>query len=141
YNRDMQEDKPPVFDTVDTITAVLTVVEHMIDSLKINPGHMLRATERGFLAATEVADYLAKKKMPFRQAHGLVKQIVLQCVKNNATLADLSLGDWQKYSPLIQSDIVAVIDPLRIVQTKKSEGGTSRQSVLRQLTNLKKLCR
>ncbi|MGA2091188.1 MAG: argininosuccinate lyase [Endomicrobiales bacterium] len=140
YNRDMQEDKPPVFDTVDTLTSCLTVIGNMIATLEINPARMISSTERGFLAATEVADYLAKKKMPFRQAHGIVKEIVLYCIENKCTLSELSMAQWQHFSSLIKSDIRTIIDPRRIVETKQSEGGTSRSSVLRQINALKKIC-
>lgn len=141
YNRDMQEDKPPVFDTADTLDAVLPVVEGMIATMTVKPARMLQATEKGFLAATEAADYLAKKKVPFRQAHGIVKNIVLQCVRDGRALGDLSCEEWRRHSPLFGEDIRKVIDPRTIVDTKISEGGTARQSVRRQISALKKICR
>lgn len=140
YNRDMQEDKPPVFDAVDTVTGCLPVVEGMLATLHADPARMMTATERGFLGATEVADYLARKGMPFRQAHGIVAGIVRSCIAQGKTLADLSAKEFSRFSPLLGADVRAVIDPAGIVRTKRSAGGTARQSVLRQINSMRRLC-
>lgn len=143
YNRDLQEDKPPVFDAVDNVKMCLKVINEMTASMKFIKENTLKSTEKGFIAATEIADYLAKKGIPFREAHGVVKNIVLYCIKNSKTLNELSLHELnklypQKY-PAFKNDIFALIDPKNIIETKKSYGGTSKKSVEKQLVLLKKL--
>ena len=143
YNRDLQEDKPPVFDAADNVKMCLEVMNEMTASLKFVKENTLKSTEKGFIAATEIADYLAKNGIPFREAHGVVKNIVLYCVKNSKTLNELSLHEINKFYPqkypAFKNDIFNLINPKNIIETKTSYGGTSRKSVEKQVNLLKKL--
>ncbi|GAB1402738.1 argininosuccinate lyase [Elusimicrobiota bacterium] len=138
YNRDLQEDKPPVFDATDTIKLCLEVITDMTESLSFNKEKTIKSTEKGFLQATEIADYLARKNIPFRTAHSIVKDIVNFCIKNNKTLDCLSLNEYKKFSKDIEKDIFGFININDIVNSKNSTGGTSKKSVLKQITDIKK---
>jgi argininosuccinate lyase len=139
YNRDMQEDKPPLFDAIDTVKGNLTVIAPMIETLKINEANMLKATVKGYLSATELADYLARRGMDFRSAHGLVKDIVGYCARNKKTLDEPTIAELKSFSEAFSNDIIAMLKPERIVQNKVSEGGTSAASVNKQIKKLKNL--
>ena len=139
YNRDLQEDKPPVFDATDTIKICLEVITDIMTSITFKKEKTLKSTERGFLQATEIADYLARKDIPFRTAHGIVQQIVHYCIDNNKTLPELSIDEYKKFSKNIEKDLYKYIDVKNIVNTKTSLGGTSRKSILKQISELKKI--
>jgi argininosuccinate lyase len=139
YNRDMQEDKPPLFDAVDTIKDCLGVMAPMVFSMEIKPESMYNSTKKGFLCATELADYLTKKGMPFRTSHGIVKNIVEYCVKNDKELIDLSIKELKAFSVLFDDKAKLLLDPEKIVNLKKSQGGTSVSSVKKQIAGLKEL--
>lgn len=138
YNRDLQEDKPPVFDATDTIKSCLEVMTAIISSLQFKKEKTLKSTEKGFLQATEIADYLAKKNIPFRTAHGIVQQIVRYCIDNNKTLDELSIKEYKKFSKEIENDLYKFIDIKNIVNAKTSYGGTSKKSILKQIEEIKK---
>jgi argininosuccinate lyase len=138
YNRDLQEDKPPVFDALDNIKMCLEVITEMIDSLEFIKKKTLRSTEKGFIAATEIADYLTRSDIPFRTAHGIVKNIVLYCEKNSKTLNELSLIEYNKFSPIFKKDIFRYLNVKNIANMKISYGGTSKKSVLHQIKNIKR---
>jgi len=141
YNRDLQEDKPPVFDAVDNIKLCLEVANEMTATLKFEKENTLRSTEKGFMAATEVADYLVRKDIPFREAHGVVKNIVEYCVKNCKNLSTLSLQEYNRFYPkkypIFDDDIFKYVTPESIISKKTSEGGTSANSVKKQISLLK----
>ncbi|AKL98146.1 argininosuccinate lyase [Endomicrobium proavitum] len=143
YNRDLQEDKPPVFDAVDNVKLCVEVINEMIVTLKFDKAKTLKSTEKGFMAATEIADYLARKDIPFREAHGVVKSIVEYCIKNSKTLSSLSLQEYNKFYPkkypIFDDDIFKFIDLQNIVAKKTSEGGTSVNSVKKQISLLKNI--
>jgi len=139
YNRDMQEDKPPLFDAVDTVRQCLSVMAGMLASLRTNPDRMLRSTDKGFLQATELADYLADKGVPFRQAHGVAQDIVAYCLRRQKTLRELTADELRQFSPLFGADVQKLLAPQSVVERKTSYGGTSRASVRRQLRLLRKL--
>ncbi|MDD2523362.1 MAG: argininosuccinate lyase [Endomicrobiaceae bacterium] len=139
YNRDLQEDKPPVFDATDTVKLCLGVITELMQTFSFKKDTTLKSTEKGFLQATEVADYLAKKNIPFRTAHGIVKNIVNYCIKNEKTLDSLSLNEYKIFSEIIDKDIYSFIDVKNIVNAKVSIGGTSKKSVVKQILDLKKL--
>lgn len=139
YNRDLQEDKPPVFDATDTVKLCLGVITDLMETFSFKKDKTLKSTEKGFLQATEVADYLARKNIPFRTAHGIVKNIVNYCIKNEKTLDSLSLDEYKIFSEIIDKDIYSFIDVKNIVNAKTSLGGTSKKSVLKQISDLKKL--
>lgn len=105
YNRDLQEDKPPMLDTVDTLNSVLNLLAKLLPTLKFDTLRMQQALRQGFPEATEVANYLVKKGLPFRQSHNIVAKIVNYCLQKNKRFADLNLTEWQKFSALFDQDI------------------------------------
>lgn len=139
YNSDMQEDKPPVFDAIDTVKDCLEVMAPLVGTIRVNKSKMFAATENGFLEATELADYLAKKGIPFREAHGIVADIVKYCVKTGRKLGELHASELMKFSEKFGPDIKKLLHPENIVKAKVSEGGTSPASVEKQLKVLKQI--
>lgn len=138
YNKDMQEDKEPLFDTIDTIKDVLRVFSPMIKAMKVNAGRMLKATSAGFLNATDAADYLAKKGLPFREAHHAAGSAVAYCIKNEKTLDELTLDEWKKFSRLFDDDIKKAISIKRSLNTRRVYGGTAVETVKKRLSEVKK---
>lgn len=110
YNKDMQEDKEGFFDSVKTIEMCLQIMERMISTLKLKEENMKKAVHGGFLNATEVADYLVNKNVPFRDAHSIVGKIVIYCEDNNKAIEELTLEELKKFSEAIDSDIYSFID-------------------------------
>ena len=133
YNKDMQEDKEAVFDSCDTVKMCLQVFAPMIDAMKANTDNMKRAAQKGFINATDLADYLVKKGMPFRSAYKISGQLVAQCIRNNTVLEELPLEAYQAYSDLFDIDLYQQIDLLNCVEKRISEGGTSVASVEKQI--------
>ena len=133
YNKDMQEDKEGLFDVVDTVTASLRTVEMMVSSWTVRTEAMRMAAERGFTNATDVADYLAKKGVPFREAHEVAGKLVLQCIQDDCALLDLTLQQFQVYSSHFDEDIFECIRIKSVVERRTSYGGTSASSVKRQI--------
>lgn len=129
YNKDMQEDKEQVFDAVDTIQKCLLVVEPMIRTMQVNRDTMAFGAKGGFTNATDLADYMAKKGVPFREAHELVGRIVLQCSKKRIGLEDLSLRDYQELSPIFEEDLFRSIRIEYCVRARKITGGPSPETV------------
>jgi argininosuccinate lyase len=129
YNKDMQEDKEAVFDTADTIKACLSIFTGMLSTIKINKERMARATKNGFINATDVADYLAKKGVPFRTAHRIVGQLVLYCSERGLSFDDLDIGTFKSISPAFDEDILHVIDPVSCVSSRDIPGGPSPRQV------------
>jgi argininosuccinate lyase len=109
YNRDNQEDKPPLFDTVDTVTACLQVYAEMVPHLQPNRARMREAAARGYSTATDLADYLVKKGLPFRDAHHAVGATVAFAVQKGCDIAELSLAELRQFSPLVGEDVFACI--------------------------------
>jgi argininosuccinate lyase len=110
YNKDMQEDKEQFFDALDTVMSCIKVMSGMLSTLKIKAENMKKAVKKGFLNATEVADYLVSKGMAFRDAHGVVGSIVLYCEENNTAIEDLTLDQLNKFSSLFKEDVYSFID-------------------------------
>ncbi len=133
YNKDMQEDKEAIFDSVDTVKQCLAVMIPLLKTMHPLPDSMYSAAQKGFLNATDVADYLTRKGMPFRSAYHIVGQLVALCLERGETLDSLPLDIYQKYSPLFAADLYADIDMTACVQKRCSEGGTSAQSLEKQL--------
>ena len=133
YNKDMQEDKESTFDALETVKACLTVFDGMVGSIKANRENMLTAAKKGFINATDLADYLTKKGKPFREAYKLCGQIVEYCSKNNRTLEDLSESEYKTFDPMFESDLFDAIDLLNCVKRRVSEGGTGVESVEKQI--------
>ncbi|AUJ31399.1 MAG: argininosuccinate lyase [Liquorilactobacillus nagelii] len=133
YNKDLQEDKEGAFDTVKTILPSLNVFNGMLATLTLNKANMSHATEHDFSNATELADYLAAKGLPFREAHRLVGELVLQGIKENRSLQDFSLDELQQQSPLIQNDVYQALKPEIAVERRNSAGGTGFEQIKKQL--------
>ncbi|KAF0145863.1 MAG: argininosuccinate lyase [Nitrospirae bacterium] len=141
YNRDMQEDKVPVFDTTDTVKACLTVLAQMLPEIKFNKGKMHGAAEKAYSTATDIAEYLVKKRIPFREAHEITGKIVFYCIKNKKELKGLSINEFKKFSPAIARDIYSRIRAEDSIKAKKSRGGTAPSEVRKQIKRLKQLLR
>lgn len=124
YNKDMQEDKEGMFDTVHTVKGSLQIFAGMIETLKVLGGNMEKATNEDFSNATELADYLATKGMPFRRAHEVVGKLVLHCIQNNKFLLDLTSTEFKEASSLFEDDIYHVLEPKTVVARRNSAGGT-----------------
>lgn len=137
YNKDMQEDKEPVFDAVDTVIMCLDVYVGMIKTMKAKTDNMKKAAQKGFINATDLADYLVVKGLPFRSAYKTSGQIVSYCIKNNKTLEELSLDEYKQFSSLIDSGVYEAVDLYNCVSKRQSYGGTSVQSVEKQIKYIK----
>ena len=139
YNKDMQEDKESVFDAVDTVKMCLQVFAPMIATMSANRQNMIKAAQKGFINATDLADYLVKKGLPFRSAYKISGQLVALCIEKNTVLEDLPLSTYQEYSPLFQEDVYVDIDLATCVEKRISEGGTSVESVKQQIIYVRNL--
>lgn len=124
YNKDMQEDKEGMFDTVKTVKGSLKIFAGMIETMKVNRKQMEKAVSQDFSNATELADYLATKGVPFREAHEIVGKLVLYCIQNNKFLLDLRLDEFKQASPLFEEDIYTILEPRNVVDRRNSAGGT-----------------
>ncbi len=133
YNKDLQEDKEGVFDALDTIKFSLAVAAQIVNGMKLRKENMRRAVEEDFSNATDLADYLVKKNLPFRQAHEVAGKLVHFCIEKNIYLKDLTLDDFKKFSPLFDADIHDAIKPETCVAARNSQGGTSFQQVAAQI--------
>ena len=138
YNKDMQEDKEGMFDAVDTVKMCLQVFAPMIATMTAKTENMKRAAQKGFINATDLADYLVKKGLPFRSAYKLSGELVALCIEQNTVLEDLPLSTYQKYSPLFDINLYQEIDLATCVKKRISEGGTSVGSVLTQIGYVRK---
>lgn len=134
YNKDLQEDKEGMFDTIDTLKFSLSVYASMLRAMKVNEQVMGSAVRNDFSNATDMADYLVKKGLPFRQAHEVVGKSVAYCLENNKWLMDLSLAEFKEFSPLFESDILEAIKVETCVDARNSYGGTSSAGVKQQFT-------
>lgn len=124
YNKDMQEDKEPLFDAVDTLLGSLSVFEPMLATLKIKGGNMYRAAQGSFATATDLADYLAKRGIPFRQAHEIVGRMVRYCIENDKNLNELSLAEYKNFSSQFEEDVRAITVETSL-NARNVEGGTA----------------
>ena len=137
YNRDMQEDKERLFDTVDTVKACLKIMNDMIKASKVNESRMMDAAEKGCLTATDLADYLAQNGVPFRQAHEITGKIVRYCMDNGKDLYQLSNKDLQKYSDKIKEDIHDHLTVEHSVMSRQTYGGTAKDMVWKAIKEAK----
>lgn len=137
YNKDLQEDKYGVIDSTKTLEDCLQCAAGMIETMSIKPENMLKQAKLGHLAATDVADYLAKKGLPFRHAHEVVGHLVLLCEQRGCNLDDLSFDDFKAASPLFEEDIVKALDLPSIVAARTTEGGTGEAAVAQQMGKAK----
>jgi len=137
YNKDMQEDKEPVFDAVDTVRACLPVFTAMLDTMTLLPENMRAAAGKGFINATDCADYLVKKGMPFRDAYKIVGMLVNYCIKNNKTLETLTIEEYTSMSGTFSEDVYDYINLENCVNSRIAEGGPSKKSVDAQIASMK----
>ena len=136
YNKDMQEDKEAIFDAIDTVELCLPVFSAMLDSLTVRPKNMAQAAAGGFINATDCADYLTKKGLPFREAYMIVGRLVNLCTKTGDTLDTLTLKDFQAVSPLFDNDVYHALALKTCVNGRKVYGGPSKESVEIQIQNI-----
>ncbi len=129
YNKDNQEDKEPLFDTVDTLTDTLRIFADMAGGITVKPDNMRAAALQGYATATDLADYLVKKGLPFRDAHEAVARAVRACDDRNCDLAEMALADLQAFSPLIEDDVFAVLTLEGSVAARDHVGGTAPRQV------------
>jgi argininosuccinate lyase len=137
YDKDLQEDKEGLFDTVDTLLKGLKVFTGLVSTLKINQEKMARATERGYMLATDIADYLVGKGETFRNAHGIVARLVSFAIVANRTLSQLTLEEYRRFSPLFQSDVFA-ISVQSAIEARNVPGGTAPSQVAESLVAARK---
>ena len=138
YNKDMQEDKEALFDTIATIKECLKVFSPMLRTMKLNKKKMLDATKGGFLTATDAADYLVKKGVPFRESHHIAGRVVAYCIKTSQGLEDLSIDEWRGFSKAFGKDIKEVISIEASVKSRKAKGGTAPEAVKRRLKEIER---
>ncbi|MCG8482162.1 MAG: argininosuccinate lyase, partial [Clostridia bacterium] len=129
YNKDMQEDKPPLFDTVETIKNSLAIFIQMIETMTVRKDNMYNAAKTGFMNATDAADYLVSKGIPFRECHGIIGRMVLFCIENSKAIEDLSMEELKGFSDKFDTDIYEKISIESCVEAKQSFGSTSIHSV------------
>lgn len=138
YNKDMQEDKEAVFDAIDTVKQCLRVLTPMFSTMQILKDNMKKAALKGFINATDCADYLTKKGMPFRDAYKTVGQLVAQCVREDKSLADLTLEEYKTHSDVFENDVYEAIDLKTCVRGRKVIGGPAPEEVTRQISVIEK---
>jgi argininosuccinate lyase len=139
YNRDMQEDKEPVFDTADTVAKTLAVFAQMLATMTVSKDAMRKAAEDGFITATDLADYLVRKGIPFRQAHDIVGRAVLRATELRCGLMNMPLDEYKNLSPLIRDDVYEALSLEASVGRRTSYGGTSPVGLKRRIEALKKV--
>jgi argininosuccinate lyase len=133
YNKDMQEDKECVFDAVDTVKRCLSIFAPMISTMRVKKENMYAAAQKGFLNATDLADYMVRKGLPFRTAYKIVGQLVAECIAKGETLDSLPLVDYRAHSELFAEDLYEEISLETCVAKRISEGGTGHASVAVQI--------
>ncbi len=135
YNKDMQEDKEGIFDSIDTVKMCLNVFTNMLATIKVKSGNMLKAAQGGFTNATDIADYLVKKGIPFRTAHEIIGKMVLYCIQNDKSIDQLTMDEFKEFSESIQGDIYEEISLKKCVSERKLPGGPARESVQKSIDN------
>jgi argininosuccinate lyase len=133
YNKDMQEDKEAIFDSIETVQKCLSIFTPMITTMKVNKDNMYKAAQKGFINATDLADYLARKGLPFRSAYKIVGQIVAKCIQENQVLDTMPLKEYKSFSTLFEEDIYEDISLETCTEKRISEGGCSKASVIKQI--------
>lgn len=138
YNRDMQEDKEPLFDTVDTVKGCLQILSEMTGNMKFKRERMREGAAEGFSTATDIADYLVMKGVPFRKSHGIVGRIVGYCLENDKELSDLTIEEFGEFYSGFDEDVYECLTAEGSVSSKKSYGGTAREVVLKRIQEIEK---
>lgn len=139
YNKDMQEDKEGLFDAMHTVTGSLRIFEGMLATLTVNTDRLNETVHKDFSNATELADYLVEKDIPFREAHAIVGQIVYWCIQHDCYLLDVPLEKYQEFSPTIDETIYSYLKPENCLKRRKSYGSTGQESVRHQIEVAKAL--
>ena len=139
YDKDMQEDKEAIFDAVDTLALCLKTITPMLATMTPLPANMRRAAAKGFINATDCADYLTKKGMPFRDAYKCTGTMVAGCIAADKTLEELTLAEFKQYSDLFEQDVFAAIDLTACCEGRKSYGGPCKESVLAQIAEVREM--
>ncbi|MDD4312008.1 MAG: argininosuccinate lyase, partial [Eubacteriales bacterium] len=137
YNKDLQEDKEAIFDAIDTVKLCLAVFAPMLATMTVKPENMRKAAAEGFINATDAADYLVKKGMPFRTAYKITGQLVAHCIATHQTLETLPIREYQAMSDLFSDDIYEAVNLDTCVKSRISEGGTSPESVKAQIQQIR----
>ena len=137
YNKDLQEDKEGVFDAIDTVKVALAVYRGMLTTMRVRREKMLAAASGDFANATDLADYLVKKGLPFRQAHEVVGKAVRHAIDTKRLLADIPLGEYRVLSPLFEEDLLKAITIDECVNARRSLGGAAPQEAQRQIELLR----
>ena len=137
YNKDMQEDKESIFDAFDTLNMCLDVFTPMLRTMRVKKDNMMRAAQEGFINATDLADYLVKKGMPFRTAYKIVGRLVAKCIQDGTVLETVPLEEYKEISPLFEADVYDEINLVTCVEKRTSYGGTGRASVLEQIAYIR----
>jgi argininosuccinate lyase len=138
YNKDLQEDKEGLFDAIRTVENCLNMIQRVLQTIHINPEKMKSAAARGYLNATELADYLVSRKMPFRQAHAIVGKIVMRASELGVDLEELPLRDYQSFSPQFENDLYQCLSLEKALRKRKEEGGTAPATVRRSIRQFRK---
>jgi argininosuccinate lyase len=138
YNRDMQEDKVPLFDAVDTVKSCLNILAEMIPGIRFNSERMKSTAGDGYSTATDLAEYLVIKGLPFRTAHEVTGKIVRHCVQRGISLEELSLKDFKVFSPLISADVFSCLSPAESIRRKRSSGSTAVSEVRKQIREIRR---
>ena len=138
YNRDMQEDKEPIFEVIDTVKVSLQILSELLLEIKVNQSRTFQAANDGFSTATDVADYLVRKGIPFRVAHEITGNLIRYCLERGKRLLDLDLEEFHKFSRDFDSDILQVIQVSESINSRKSQGGTARECVVKAIEEAKK---
>ena len=136
YNKDLQEDKEAVFDSVDTVLATLGVLAPMLETMTVRKDEMRKAADGGYINATDCADYLAKKGLPFRDAYKITGALVAYAIDEGKTLAGLSLDEYRTFSPLFEADVYEALDMHTCMSLRSSEGGTAPARVEEQIRKI-----
>ncbi|ACL75698.1 argininosuccinate lyase [Ruminiclostridium cellulolyticum] len=137
YNKDMQEDKEAIFDAVDTVKMCLPVFSNMIGTMKVRKENMYKAAQGGFTNATDIADYLVKKGIPFRTAHEIIGKMVLYCIENSKAIDDMTMEEFKSFSDKIQEDVYTEISLEKCVSGRKLVGGPARETEEKAIENAK----
>jgi argininosuccinate lyase len=137
YNRDLQEDKIPLFDTVDTVKSSLKMMSEIIPRMKVNESRMMEAARDGFMNATDLADYLVGRGLPFRSAHAIAGNVVQYCLAHGGRIEELSLPELKRFSAKIEKDVYRYLSAEAAVGRRRALGGTAKSNVLRRLKELR----
>ncbi len=138
YNRDMQEDKEPVFDTIYTVNLSLRIINEMLPEIKFHKEKLESSAEDGFTTATDLAEYLVRKGIPFRLAHEITGKIVLHCIEHGKKLSEMKIREFKEFSDKIEEDVYNILTASGSIEAKKSYGSTSKQMLIKQIKLLKK---